>query len=101
MNKIVLLLLCSLSLSFATDAKDIYTQKCQNCHGENGQLSALGHSSAIGGWDSAKTLDALQGYKNGIRNSNGMGEYMKIEISSYSDEELTGLANYIATLKTK
>ena len=35
-----------------------------------GQLSALGHSEAIGGWDATKTIEALHGYRDKERNSN-------------------------------
>ena len=64
-----------------------------------GQLSALGHSEAIGGWDATKTIEALHGYRDKERNSNGMGSYMKVKMATYSDADIAELAQYIATLK--
>lgn len=99
MNKILFFHLLCVSSLLANSGEMLYKQKCQNCHGNNGQLSALGHSEAITGWEAAKTVAALQGYKEGIRNTNGMGAYMKIKMSSFSDQDINELAKYIATLK--
>lgn len=77
----------------------LYKQKCQNCHGKSGQLSALGHSEAIMGWSVSKTIAALHGYRDEERNTNGMGTYMKIKLNGYSDQDITELAKYISTLK--
>lgn len=99
MNKILFLPFILSSFLFANSGEILYKQKCQNCHGNSGQLSALGHSEAITGWEVAKTVAALQAYKEGIRNTNGMGAYMKIKMGSFSDQDINELAKYIATLK--
>jgi cytochrome c len=99
MKTILLSLIFSFGAIFAADGQDIYIQKCQNCHGADGKLAALGNSSAIAGWDVNKAIQALNGYKNGTRNMYGMGEFMKNELRRYSNEELLSLANYISKLK--
>ena len=99
MNKFLFVYLLWISSLFASNGEMLYTQKCQNCHGNNGQLSALGHSESITGWDVKKTLKALHGYKEGTRNTNGMGAYMQIKMSDFNDEDINELAKYIATLK--
>ena len=95
---VFLLLVMSLSV-LAESGVSLYQQNCQNCHGENGELSAVGHSHAITGWSASKTIEALNGYKNGSRNTTGLGSLMKIQINTYSDSQINALANYIATLK--
>lgn len=98
MNKIFVHLLCISSL-FANNGEMLYKQKCQNCHGNSGQLSALGHSEAITGWSVSKVTEALYGYRDGLRNTNGMGAYMKIKMHEYSNQDIDALAKYISSLK--
>jgi cytochrome c len=98
-KKLFLFSLFTCTALFALDGQTIFTTKCKNCHGIDGKLSALGHSSAIAGWEVSKITDALQGYKSGTRNTNGMGEFMKNEMSKYSEEEISSLALYISKLK--
>ena len=83
----------------ANSGASIYKQKCQNCHGKNGELQALGRSDAIMGWDKAKTAEALMGYQNGTRNIKGFGGLMKKEAAPYTADEIRDIAAYIATLK--
>jgi len=51
------------------------------------------------GWSSSKVLEALYGYKNNLRNTNGMGNYMSIKMKDFSDTDIHELAKYISTLK--
>ncbi len=83
----------------ASDGEMLYKQNCQNCHGSYGQLAALGHSEPIMGWSSTKLGEALLAYKNGMRNTNGMGTYMQIKMQMRSKEEIDALAKYISSLK--
>ena len=99
MNKLLLSFIFSMSTLLGADGETIFTTKCKNCHGIDGKLSALGHSSAIAGWEIPKIIEALQGYKNGTRNTHGMGNFMKNEIRKYNDEEISSLALYISKLK--
>lgn len=71
---------------------------CAGCHGTNAQNAALGKSQIIKGWDEAKTLEALKGYKDGSYGG-AMKGMMKSQVDNKSDEELEALAKYIANLK--
>jgi cytochrome c len=95
------MLLAILGLSVMLSAADggaLY-QKCAACHGAKGEKAALGKSEVIAGWNSAKTLDALKGYKAGTRNTKGMGAIMKGQTASLSDADMKALADYVAGLK--
>ncbi|MDD5159287.1 MAG: c-type cytochrome [Sulfuricurvum sp.] len=74
-------------------------QKCAACHGAKGEKAALGKSEVIAGWSSAKTLDALKGYKAGTRNTKGMGAIMKGQTATLSDGDMKSLADYVAGMK--
>ena len=82
----------------ASNGTDLYKQ-CVACHGIKGEKKALNRSEIIAGWDIAKTEIALQAYKAGTRNINGMGTLMKGKIAAYSNEEIHAVAEYISTLK--
>jgi cytochrome c len=82
----------------AAEASALYN-KCASCHGQKGEKKALGKSEIITGWKSDKTLDALKGYKEGKRNTKGMGALMKGQVATLSDADMKALADYIATLK--
>ena len=73
--------------------------KCAGCHGQKGEKKALGKSEVIGGWDAAKTEEALKGYKAGTRNVHTMGGLMKGQVAAYSDADIKAVAAYISTLK--
>ena len=47
----------------AIDGAMMFKQKCASCHGQMAEKSALGKSNVIAGWDVAKIVDALKGYK--------------------------------------
>lgn len=71
---------------------------CAGCHGANAQNAALGKSQIIKGWDEAKTLAALKGYKDGSYGG-AMKGMMKAQVDNKSDAQLEALAKYIANLK--
>ena len=73
--------------------------KCQACHGAHGEKEALGKSQVIQGWDKAKLVEALKGYKAGTRNAHGMGGLMKGQVAPLSDADIEALAEYISNLK--
>lgn len=81
----------------AADGGALY-QKCAACHGAKAEKAALGKSEVIAGWSSAKTLDALKGYKAGTRNTKGMGALMKGQTATLSDSDMKTLSDYIAKL---
>jgi len=95
------MLLAILGLSVMLSAADggaLY-QKCAACHGLKGEKAALGKSEVIAGWNAAKTLEALKGYKAGTRNTKGMGALMKGQTAALSDGDMKILADHIAGLK--
>ena len=73
--------------------------KCAGCHGQNAEKHALGKSDIIKGWDAAKIEAAINGYKAGTRNVHGMGQLMKGQVSSLSDDDIKAVAAYISSLK--
>jgi len=94
-------LLALLGLTLMLNAADgsALFQKCAVCHGQKGEKQALGKSEVIAGWKSDKTLDALKGYKEGTRNTKGMGALMKGQTATLGDADMKVLSQYIATLK--
>jgi len=98
LRQTVLFLIFISTTLIASDGADLYKQ-CVACHGINGEKKALNKSEVIAGWDIARTEAALQEYKAGTRNINGMGTLMKGKIAAYSDEEIYAVAEYISTLK--
>lgn len=75
--------------------KSLYI-KCAGCHGQNGQLQALGKSHVIKGWDKQKIKDALLGYKNGTYGA-AMKGVMIAQMTSLNEEEIEALAEYISS----
>jgi len=82
----------------AEKGKAVYA-RCAGCHGQNAEKQAMGKSEVIAGWDAAKVVEALKGYKAGTRNAHGMGGVMKGQANSLSDEDMANVAAYIASLK--
>jgi cytochrome c553 len=98
MMKTLIALLGLTAMLSAADGAALY-QKCAACHGLKGEKAALGKSEVISGWNSAKTLEALKGYKAGTRNTKGMGALMKGQTAALSDADMKVLADHIAGLK--
>ena len=78
-------------------AKQLYT-RCIPCHGKNGQRNALQKSRIIGGEDRETLLYELEEYKAGRLNQYGLGEIMKGQLQTYSENDLKILAYYISAL---
>lgn len=79
----------------SVNAKTLYV-KCAGCHGQTGQKAALGKSAIIKGWDKAKTITALNGYKAGTYGGVMKG-VMKSQVSNLSNEEVDALGAYISS----
>ncbi len=82
----------------AADGAALY-KKCIACHGANAEKVALGKSEVIAGWDVAKLVESMKGYKAGTLNNHGMGAMMKGQMAPYSDEDIQAVAEYISNLK--
>ena len=72
---------------------------CAACHGAKGEKPALGKSEIIAGWDEAKVIASLNGYKAGTLNNHGMGAVMKGQVAKLSDADIADLAKQIAAMK--
>ncbi|WP_458700666.1 c-type cytochrome [Sulfurospirillum sp. 1307] len=98
MKKIVLLLTTVFALTLmANDGASLY-KKCSACHGAKAEKKALNKSHVIQGWDKEKIVSALKGYKDGSYGG-AMKGLMKGQVSSYSDEDIQKVAEYISKLK--
>ena len=73
--------------------------KCATCHGAAGEKAALGKSAIITGWDEAKVIASLNGYKAGTLNLHGMGAVMKNQTAKLTDADIADLAKQIAAMK--
>ena len=73
-------------------------QPCKGCHGENGEISALGESAIIGGEEKNGLLYQLREYKAKRLNQYGLGGVMVGQVKKLSDKELMVLSEYISKL---
>ncbi len=71
--------------------------KCSVCHGQNGEKPALNNSEIIKGWEVQRTVDALNGYKNGTYGKN-MKSIMTGQVTSLTQEDIQAIAEYISKL---
>ena len=71
---------------------------CAGCHGQNGEKKALGKSAIIAGWDEAKVVAALKGYKDGSYGG-AMKGVMKGQVARLSDADIAALSKQIAAFK--
>ncbi|VEC00633.1 Cytochrome c-554(548) [Cedecea lapagei] len=102
MRKVILLIglmACSLPVlakgnAQAGEAKAI---TCVACHGMSGKASAPLYPN-IGGQNEAYLEHSLQAYKKGER-SGGQAEIMKAYVSGLSEEDISNLAAYYASMK--
>jgi len=98
MKKVLAVLsLVAVSSLMAADGAEIYKSKCFSCHGEKASKAALNKSQIIAGWDAAKTIASLNGYKNG--EGGPMKGVMKPIASGLSDDELKAVAATISSFK--
>ena len=98
MKKIfTVLAIAAVSSLMAADGAAIYKAKCFSCHKENAKTPALNKSQVIAGWDAAKTIASLQGYKAG--QGGPMKAVMKPIASGLSDDDMKAVAETIASFK--
>ena len=98
MKKISLFILTSLVLN--ANSQELY-KNCAGCHGENGEIAALGQSKIITGQDSNLTVKQLTAYKNGELNKYGLGNIMQLQLTLLSQENIQELADYIEKMVVK
>ena len=96
MKKILLSML--LTIALLASSEELY-KNCAGCHGENGELSALGQSKIITGQESNLTIKELTAYKNGELNQYGLGNIMKLQLTTLNGDDIQKLAEYIEKMK--
>jgi len=99
MKKVILTLCLLLSYVFAGNAKDIIASSCYACHGDNMDKSCYGVSKIPNKLNQDTIFKTLRAYKLGTKNIYGMGEVMKSQLKSLSDDDLKKLSVYIPTLR--
>ncbi|MEF3191347.1 MAG: c-type cytochrome [Campylobacterales bacterium] len=98
MKKVVVATLVACVTSLFADGAAIYKSKCASCHGQKGEMKALGKSAPLKGLKAADVEKSLKGYKAGTLNKNGMGGVMKGQAAGLSDANIKDLAKFIETL---
>ena len=97
MKKIVLTAVFAAATAVSLSAASIAA--CAACHGAGFEKAALGKSQIVKGWDEAKTIASLNGYKAGTLNVYGMGAVMKGQVIKLNDADIADLAKQIAAMK--
>ena len=97
MKKIVLSAIVVAATAASLSAASIAA--CASCHGASFEKVAMGKSAIVKGWDEAKTVAALNGYKAGTLNTYGMGGVMKGQVAKLSDADIADIAKQIAAMK--
>jgi cytochrome c553 len=93
------LLMCSLPVLAKGNAQagEDKAVMCVACHGASGKVSVPMYPNLAG--QNEKYLEhSLQAYKKGER-SGGQAEIMKAYVSGLSDEDISNLAAYYASMK--
>ncbi len=97
MKKIVLSTIIVAATAASLSAASIAA--CAGCHGANFDKPAMGKSEIVKGWDEAKIIASLNGYKAGTLNVHGMGAVMKGQTAKLSDADIADIAKQIAAIK--
>lgn len=100
MDKWIAVVLMTASLSALADgnikAGEAKSAACTACHGQQGKASAPLYPD-LAGQNAPYLNHALQAYKKGER-SGGQAEVMKAFVAGLSDEDMTDLSAYYASL---
>lgn len=84
--------------AFANDGEKIYNV-CKACHGLKAEKRYQNKVSALNTLTQEQIQEALKEYKEGKRNTYGLGAVMKVQASRLNDESIMEVAKYIKTLK--
>ena len=76
---------------------EVLYKSCASCHGLKAEKQALGKSQIIAGWPKEKTIQALNGYKDGSYGG-VMKNIMKGQVATKTDLEIEALAVFISKL---
>lgn len=80
----------------AISGEEIF-KTCASCHGQKAEKEALGKSQVIAGWDKQRTIDAMNGYKNGTYGG-VMKNIMKPHVESKTEVEIEAVSDFISKL---
>lgn len=97
MKTAILTLMVASTMMMASSGADLYN-KCASCHGSMGEKKALGKSKVINEMTKDEIVIALQGYKDGSYGA-AMKGLMKGQVSKLTDDDISSLASYIASVK--
>ncbi len=67
-------------------------RQCKGCHGQKGNLKALGTSKILTNMTTTEIIKALNGYKNNTYGGS-MKELMKGQVESLSNQDIIDIAN--------
>lgn len=98
MKRVILVLALVLGFAAAAaaaDGKEVYTAKCQSCHGADGSKSLL--SKPVKGLSAEAVIKAMEGYKAKTYGGNKKAT-MENLASGMSAEDIKAAAQYIGTL---
>ena len=92
-----MLLTMIVTVALIANSKELY-KNCAGCHGERGELSAMGESKTITAQKSNLTIKQLTAYKEGELNQYGLGNIMLLQLKNLSNKEIKELAIYIENM---
>jgi cytochrome c len=96
MKKIVLTAIIAAATAASLSAASIAA--CAGCHGAGFEKAALGKSQIVKGWDEAKVVAALTGYKDGSYGGPMKG-VMKGQVAKLTDADIADIAKQISAMK--
>ncbi|MCK4975106.1 MAG: c-type cytochrome, partial [Sulfurimonas sp.] len=89
-------------ISHKPQSKDVTAEeifkKCAICHGEKAEKKSLGVSRVIAGMKAKETIDILEEYRVGKRDSYGYGNMMRGQATKLSHKNIKTVAKYIESL---
>lgn len=85
----------SLSMAENTGGKMLY-QSCAGCHGQTGEVMALGVSAKLKGQTANQILDKLNGYVDGTYGGSKKNIMVSI-VKRMSEEDRVKVSEYIST----
>ncbi len=98
MNKLLMIMIISISTLHAGDYGKKEYKKCMGCHGVNGEKSAFNKTLPLNNQTKEELYKKMNGYRQGILSMYGMGNIKRKMTRGYTQEQLKELAAYIATL---
>ena len=90
-----IIMLPAVSYSATITNAEMSATTCFACHGPEGKSVVGGTIPPLAGYPAAVMASQLMAFKSGERANTVMSRHVK----GYTDQELTDIANYFATLK--